>query len=95
MVKKQKEEAQVFNRLAALRAERGLSRADLASAIGIHPQSVGFLERGDYGPSLALALRIAQVFGLPIEAIFSLEPLPPLSSQLYGPPAPPIPHQEK
>lgn len=60
-----------------------MSRAELAERIGIHTQSVGFIERGDYGPSLELALRIAQVFGLPVEAIFSLEPLPPLSQTVY------------
>ena len=84
MVTKRKEEAAIYNRLAALRAERGMSRAELASAVGINPQSVGFIERGDYGPSLELALKMAQVFGLPVEAIFSLEPLPALSLQVYG-----------
>lgn len=84
MVAKRKEEAVVFNRLPALRAERGMSRAELAQAIGINPQSVGFIERGDYGPSLELALKIAHVFNLPVEAIFSLEPLPALSVQVYG-----------
>ncbi|MFC6590696.1 helix-turn-helix transcriptional regulator [Deinococcus lacus] len=74
----------LYNRLATLRAERGLSRAELAERVGIHAQSVGFIERGDYGPSLELALRIAQVFDLPVEAIFSLEPLPPLSQSLYN-----------
>lgn len=77
MVAKRKEEAAIYNRLAALRAE-------LASAVGINPQSVGFIERGDYGPSLELALKMAQVFRLPVEAIFSLEPLPALSLQVYG-----------
>lgn len=84
MVAKQKDAAPLHNRLAALRAERGLTRADLAHAIGINPQSVGFIERGDYGPSLELALKIARVFTLPVEAIFSLDPLPPLSLQVYG-----------
>ena len=82
----------LYNRLAALRAERKLSRAELAERIGIHPQSVGFIERGDYGPSLELALKIAQVFGLPVEAIFSLEPLPPLSQTMY--PTAPNPTEE-
>ena len=83
MVAKQRDELRLYNRLPALRAERSLSRADLAAAIGINPQSVGFIERGDYGPSLELALKIAQVFELPVEAIFSLTPLLPLSVQLY------------
>lgn len=47
-------------------------------------QTIGFLERGDYGPSLKLAFAISAYFGLPIEAIFSTEPLRPLSLQVYG-----------
>ena len=69
-------EERVYNRLAVLRAERGLSRHDLAAA-------VGYLERGEYNPSLQLALRLAGFFGLPVEAIFSLAPFSPLSEQLY------------
>ena len=76
-------EDRVHNRLAVLRAERGLSRHDLAAAIGIHYQTVGYLERGEYSPSLQLALRLAGFFGLPVEAIFSLVPFGPLSEQLY------------
>lgn len=85
MIRKQKEVTQLHNRLAALRAERGLSRADVAAALGINIQSVGFIERGDYGPSLELALKLARFFDLPIEAIFSLTPLPPLSTKIYSP----------
>lgn len=76
------EEPQVHNRLAVLRAERGMSRKDLAEAVDVHYQTVGYLERGEYNPSLALALRIGELFGLPVESIFSLEPLPLLSEQL-------------
>ncbi|SEL95074.1 DNA-binding transcriptional regulator, XRE-family HTH domain [Nonomuraea pusilla] len=67
-----------------LRAERGVSRAELAAAVGVNPQTVGFLERGDYGPSLDLALRISEFFGLPVEAVFSRRPFEPMSQQLYG-----------
>jgi DNA-binding XRE family transcriptional regulator len=45
---------------------------------------VGFLERGDYNPSLTLALDLSAYFGLPVEAIFSRKPLRPLSQQVYG-----------
>jgi DNA-binding XRE family transcriptional regulator len=68
----------VFNRLPLLRADRGISRADLAEALGIHYQTMGYLERGEYAPSLHLALRIGRYFDLPIEAIFALEPFAPL-----------------
>jgi DNA-binding XRE family transcriptional regulator len=64
----------VYNRLPLLRADRGISRGQLAEALGIHYQTVGYLERGEYSPSLHLALRIARYFDLPIEAVFSLEP---------------------
>jgi putative transcriptional regulator len=76
-------EDRVYNRLAVLRAERGLSRHDLAAAVGVHYQTVGYLERGEYSPSLQLALRLAGFFGLPVEAIFSLAQFSPLSEQVY------------
>jgi putative transcriptional regulator len=66
----------VHNRIAQLRAERGITRRDLATALGVHYQTVGYLERGEYSPSLHLALRIAAFFELPLEVIFSLDPYP-------------------
>ena len=77
-------ESGLYNRIAVLRAERGISRQDLADALGVNYQTIGFLERGDYGPSLKLAFSISAHFGLPIEAIFSTEPFRPLSEQVYG-----------
>jgi DNA-binding XRE family transcriptional regulator len=77
-------EAGLFNRIAVLRAERSVSRQELAEAVGVNYQTIGFLERGNYGPSLKLAFAIAAYFGLPIEAIFSTEPLKPLSERVYG-----------
>jgi len=74
----------IQNRIGVLRAERGLSRQQLADAVGINYQTVGYLERGDYNPSLELAFRIAEYFGLPLEAVFSRQPFVPMSSQLYG-----------
>jgi putative transcriptional regulator len=76
--------AGVYNRLAVLRADRGHSRQQLADALDINYQTVGFLERGDYAPSLELAMRISELFHLPVEAIFSLRPFKPLSEELYG-----------
>lgn len=66
----------VHNRIAVLRAERGVSRRDLADALGVHYQTVGYLERGEYSPSLHLALRIAAFFDVPVEVAFSLDPFP-------------------
>ena len=74
----------LYNRIAVLRAERGLSRQDLADALDVNYQTIGFLERGDYNPSLTLAFALSRYFGLPIEAIFSPEPFRPLSEQVYG-----------
>jgi DNA-binding XRE family transcriptional regulator len=67
-----------------LRAERGLSRSVLADALGINYQTVGYIERGDFNPSLELAFRISEYFGLPIEAVFSRKPFRPLSEEIYG-----------
>ena len=73
----------IYNRLSVLRAERGLSRQELADAVGVNYQTVGYLERGDYNPSLELAFRLSEFFALPIEIIFSTKPLEPLSEALY------------
>jgi DNA-binding XRE family transcriptional regulator len=70
----------VHNRIAVLRAERGVSRRELAEALGVHYQTVGYLERGEYRPSLHLALRIAAYFEVPVEVVFSLTPFPRLGS---------------
>lgn len=64
----------VYNRIAMLRAERGISRRELAEALGVHYQTVGYLERGEYSPSLHLALRIAQYFEVSVEVVFSTSP---------------------
>jgi putative transcriptional regulator len=66
----------VYNRIALLRAEQGVTRRELADALGVHYQTIGYLERGEYNPSLHLALRIAEFFGLPVEVIFSSRPFP-------------------
>ncbi len=80
---KQTPDEPIHNRLAVLRAERELSRRDLADAIGIHYQTVGYLERGEYSPSLALAFRIARFFELPIEAVFADRPFERMSAVVY------------
>lgn len=58
------------NRIAELRERAGLSRVELAQQVGVNPQTIGYLERGEYNPSLALAFRLADLFELPIEQIF-------------------------
>jgi putative transcriptional regulator len=66
-----------------LRAEHRISRRELAEALGVHYQTIGYLERGEYSPSLDLEFRISEFFGLPIEAIFSRQPFPLLSDLVY------------
>ena len=71
-------EERFFNRIAVMRADRKLSRRELAEALGVHYQTVGYLERGEYSPSLHLALRIARFFEVPVESVFSLDDFPRL-----------------
>lgn len=66
----------VHNRIATLRVDRGISRREFAEALGVHYQTVGYLERGEYSPSLHLALRIAAYFDVPVDFVFSLTPFP-------------------
>ena len=68
----------IHNRIAMLRVERGITRRELADALGVHYQTVGYLERGEYSPSLHLALRIARFFDVAVEVVFSLEEFPRL-----------------
>jgi putative transcriptional regulator len=74
----------IYNRIGVLRAERRMSRAQLAELVGINVQSVGALERGDNYPSLDLAFRICAVFELPVEAVFSRTEFGAMSAELYG-----------
>ncbi len=59
------------NHLKVLRAERNWSQGDLAERLEVSRQSVNAIETGKYDPSLPLAFKIAELFDLPIEAIFS------------------------
>ena len=70
----------IHNRIAMLRAERGISRRELADALGVHYHTIGYLERGEYSPSLQLALQIAEYFDVSVEVVFSLHPFPRLGS---------------
>ncbi len=76
------ENRKLYNRIAVLREERQITRKELAERIGVNFQTIGYLEREDYNPSLDLAFRISEVFELPVEMIFSTEPLKPLSQML-------------
>ncbi|MCK4360700.1 MAG: helix-turn-helix transcriptional regulator [Bacteroidales bacterium] len=72
----------LYNRIAVLRKERNISRKELAEIIGVNFQTVGYLEREEYNPSLDLAFKISEYFGLPVELIFSTKPLKPLIEEI-------------
>lgn len=72
----------MFNRIALFRAERAMSRKDLAEAVDVNPQTIGYLERGDYKPSLELGMKIAAVFDVRVELMFSFEPFESVAEAL-------------
>jgi putative transcriptional regulator len=64
----------VTNRIRALRTDAdGMTQADLARRLGVTRQTVIAIEQGRYSPSLEMAFQIAQIFGLPLEAVFQYE----------------------
>ena len=63
----------VRNRIREFRLQRGLTQEALARSVGVSRQSINSIERGRYTPSLALALRFAQVFGCKTDELFELE----------------------
>ena len=64
----------VTNRIRSLRTDAdGMTQADLARRLGVTRQTVIAIEQGRYSPSLEMAFQIAQIFGLPLEAVFQYE----------------------
>jgi len=61
------------NRIRVLRAERNWTQADLAERIGVSRNAVNSIENGRFDPSLPMAYRFSDVFGLPVEDIFPKE----------------------
>jgi putative transcriptional regulator len=61
------------NRIEQARDAKSLSRGELADLVGVHYQTMGYLERGEYNPSLELALKIARALEVPLEDIFWLD----------------------
>ena len=68
----------IYNRIAVLRTERSMSRQQLADKVGVNYQTIGFIERGDYSPSLELAFKIAKVFEVDLTTVFSDEEFKPM-----------------
>ena len=69
----------LYNRISFLRQEKGITRKEMAEMIGVNFQTVGYLEREEYNPSLDLAFRICVVLEKPVDFVFSTEPMKPLS----------------
>lgn len=68
-------EEPVYNLIEVARVALGLTRQELADKVGVHYQTIGYLEREEYSPSLVLALRIANALNQDVTEIFSLTPL--------------------
>ncbi len=68
-------EEPVYNQIEVARIALGLSRQELADKVGVHYQTIGYLEREEYSPSLVLALRIAKALNQEVTELFSLTPL--------------------
>lgn len=64
----------MYSRLVEVRLERGLSRAELADVVGVHYQTIGYIERGEYSPSLPLALQLAEALEVDVTDLFSTRP---------------------
>jgi DNA-binding XRE family transcriptional regulator len=67
-------EEPVFNRIEEIRTAVGLTRQELADKVGVHYQTIGYLEREEYSPSLVLALRISEILKQEASELFSLTP---------------------
>jgi putative transcriptional regulator len=63
----------IYNRIKVFRVEANLTRSQLAEKLNVNVQTIGYLEREEYNASLELALKIADVFHLKVEDIFSFD----------------------
>jgi len=72
----------IYNRIKMLRIEKGLSRKELAEAVEVNFQTIGYLERGDYNASLELAFKLAEFFEVPLDMAFSPRPFKTLAEEL-------------
>lgn len=68
------------NRVKTYRVDRGLSRRELADRVGVHPQTIGAIERGQFNPTIEVALRLSEVLGVGLDALFSRSPFGALES---------------
>lgn len=63
----------LVNNLSDLRKEKGINQTDLGRMVGVSRQTISLIERGDYNPSVMVALSLARVFDVSVEEIFTLE----------------------
>lgn len=75
-----KNSIKIYNRIKLYRISLNLSREELAELVEVNFQTIGYLEREEYNPSLELALKLTQVFKIKIEDLFSFEPFGSLVS---------------
>ena len=66
----------IYSNLAVVLWQRGVTREELALALGVKPQTIGYIELGRHIPDLLLALRISDFLGVPVNELFSLQPFP-------------------
>lgn len=66
----------IYSNLAIVLWQRGVTREELALALDVKAQMIGYIELGRYTPDLFLALRISDFLGVPVNELFSLHPFP-------------------
>lgn len=77
MGRQPKTDAPVYHQISRIRKLKGLTRRDLAEQVGVHYQTIGYVERGEYAPSLFLALKMSELLGKSVNELFSLSPVKP------------------
>ncbi len=73
LVKDKEDWLKLVNNLSKLRKEKGINQTDLGRMVGVSRQTISLIERGDYNPSVMVALSLAKVFAVSVEDIFTLE----------------------
>lgn len=73
LVKNKEDWLKLVNNLSKLRKEKGINQTDLGRMVGVSRQAISLIERGDYNPSVMVALSLAKVFAVNVEDIFTLE----------------------
>ena len=63
----------LLNRLKEYRSSQGINQTELGKLAGVSRQTISLIERGDYSPSVTLALKIARIFQVSVEDIFMYE----------------------